>query len=289
MKVDAKCQAMSDRHSARQGLPCVIANGTLCIDNRKDRNNRSQFLFLKVQCVQVPGAPHESGSPSAADLARNVSRCPQVRVSRMAAPCVATALGKSCSEAGAATILFATAEVVPRQWCRAIVARAMVVCAIGAPEPPALVVARRRRRAVSASKPTALSVAVGSVAIAAVADAVAVAVAVAAAFLLEPLAGRTRPGNCIIVARTVVTRAVVASEPPALVVAHRRRRGLSESKPTARAVAVASVAISAVADTVAVAVAVAVTVPFLLELLAGRSRAGNCIIRVQVSRRRCIK
>jgi hypothetical protein len=283
---------MSDGHSARQGLPCVIANGTLCIDNRKDRNNRSQFLFLKVQCVQVSGAPHESGSPSAADLARNVSRCPQVRVSRMAAPCVATALGKSCSEAGAATILFATAEVVPRQRCRAIVARARVVCAIGAPEPRALVVARRRRRAVSTSKPTALSVAVGSVAIAAVADAVAVAVVVAAAFLLEPFAGGTRPGNCIIVARTVVARAVVAravvaSEPPALVVAHRRRCGLSESKPATRAVGVASVAIFAVADTVAVAVAV--TVPFLLELLAGRSRAGNCIIRVQVPRRRCIK
>ena len=28
VKVDAKCQAMSDGHSARQGLPCVIACGT---------------------------------------------------------------------------------------------------------------------------------------------------------------------------------------------------------------------------------------------------------------------
>ena len=84
-----------------------------------------------------------------------------------------------------------------------------------------------------------------------------------------------------------VVCAIGAPEPRALVVARRRRRAVSTSKPTALSVAVGSVAIAAVAG--AVAVAVAVTVPFLLELLAGRSRAGNCIIRVQVSRRRCIK
>jgi len=164
------------------------------VANRTDCNKISQLLLLKDQCVQVSGAPHELGSPSAADLAGNVSQCHQVGVSCVAAACVATALGKSRSEAGTATILSATAEVDVWQWCRAIVARAIVAGATVASAPPALLVARHRRRAVSASKPTA----VAPVAIAAVADAVAVAVAVAVAFLLEPLAGRTSAGNCII-------------------------------------------------------------------------------------------
>ena len=86
------------------------------VANRTDCNKRSQLLLLKDQCVQVSGAPHELGSPSAADLAGNVSQCHQVGVSCVAAACVATALGKSRSEAGAATILSATAEVDVWQW-----------------------------------------------------------------------------------------------------------------------------------------------------------------------------